>query len=94
MLFSVQIIGLLNVFTPQNSFRDFQDVYLVMELMDNCLLQVSRTHLDHERISYLFYQLLCGVKHLNSAGIIHRVCILNMGACDLLLNCIALTFVP
>lgn len=28
--------------------------------------------LDHERTSYLLYQVLCGVKHLHAAGIIHR----------------------
>uniref|UniRef100_A0A671LVV4 Mitogen-activated protein kinase 8B-like n=1 Tax=Sinocyclocheilus anshuiensis TaxID=1608454 RepID=A0A671LVV4_9TELE len=28
------IIGLLNVFTPQKTLEEFQDVYLVMELMD------------------------------------------------------------
>lgn len=29
--------------------------------------------LDHERLSYLLYQTLCGIKHLHAAGIIHRV---------------------
>ena len=28
--------------------------------------------LDHERMSYLLYQMLCGIKHLHLAGIIHR----------------------
>lgn len=28
--------------------------------------------LDHERMSYLLYQMLCGIKHLHAAGIIHR----------------------
>ncbi|XP_077999736.1 stress-activated protein kinase JNK-like isoform X2 [Glandiceps talaboti] len=66
------IIGLLNAFTPQRTFEDFQDVYLVMELMDANLCQVIQMDLDHERMSYLMYQLLCGIKHLHSAGIIHR----------------------
>lgn len=47
--------------------------YLVMELMDANLCQVIQMELDHERISYLLYQMLCGIKHLHSAGIIHRV---------------------
>uniref|UniRef100_A0A3Q3BDI4 Stress-activated protein kinase JNK n=1 Tax=Kryptolebias marmoratus TaxID=37003 RepID=A0A3Q3BDI4_KRYMA len=66
------IIGLLNVFTPQKSLEEFQDVYLVMELMDANLCQVIQMELDHERLSYLLYQMLCGIKHLHSAGIIHR----------------------
>lgn len=28
--------------------------------------------LDHERLSFLLYQILCGVKHLHVSGIIHR----------------------
>uniref|UniRef100_A0A8D3A0X6 Stress-activated protein kinase JNK n=1 Tax=Scophthalmus maximus TaxID=52904 RepID=A0A8D3A0X6_SCOMX len=66
------IISLLNVFTPQKSLEDFQDVYLAMELMDANLCQVIQMELDHERMSYLLYQMLCGIKHLHSAGIIHR----------------------
>ncbi|KAF7489166.1 Stress-activated protein kinase JNK [Sarcoptes scabiei] len=66
------IIGLLDAFTPQKSLEEFQDVYLVMELMDANLCQVIQMNIDHERISYLLYQLLCGIKHLHSAGIIHR----------------------
>ncbi|XP_055731627.1 mitogen-activated protein kinase 10-like isoform X6 [Salvelinus fontinalis] len=66
------IISLLNVFTSQKSLEDFQDVYLVMELMDANLCQVIQMELDHERMSYLLYQMLCGIKHLHSAGIIHR----------------------
>lgn len=68
----INIIGLLDVFTPQKTLEEFQDVYLVMELMDANLCQVIQMELDHERISYLLYQMLCGIKHLHSAGIIHR----------------------
>ncbi|MBN3280961.1 MK09 kinase, partial [Polyodon spathula] len=67
------IIRLLNVFTPQKSLEEFQDLYLVMELMDASLCQVIHMDLDHERMSYLLYQILCGIRHLHSAGIIHRV---------------------
>lgn len=41
--------------------------------MDANLGNVIHTQLDHKRISYLLYQMLCGIKHLHSAGIIHRV---------------------
>ncbi|KAK6328930.1 hypothetical protein J4Q44_G00009080 [Coregonus suidteri] len=66
------IIGLLNVFSPQKSLEEFSDVYIVMELMDANLCQVIQMELDHERLSYLLYQMLCGIKHLHAAGIIHR----------------------
>lgn len=46
-----------------------------MELMDANLCQVIQMDLDHERMSYLLYQMLCGIKHLHLAGIIHRVSI-------------------
>ena len=72
-VFLSQIIGLLNAFTPQRSLEEFLDLYIVMELMDANLCQVINMDLDHERMSYLLYQILCGIKHLHLAGIIHRV---------------------
>ena len=36
--------------------------YIVMELMDADLRRVIGVNLDHDRISYLLYQLLCGIK--------------------------------
>ena len=72
-VFLLQIIGLLNAFTPQRSLDEFLDLYIVMELMDANLCQVINMDLDHERMSYLLYQILCGIKHLHLAGIIHRV---------------------
>ena len=72
----LQIIGLLNAFTPQKSLEEFLDLYICMELMDANLCQVINMDLDHERMSYLLYQMLCGIKHLHLAGIIHRVSIL------------------
>jgi c-Jun N-terminal kinase len=71
---STQIVGLLNAFTPQKALEDFTDLYIVMELMDANLCQVIQMDLDHERMSYLLYQMLCGIRHLHAAGIIHRVC--------------------
>ncbi|CAD7000551.1 unnamed protein product [Ceratitis capitata] len=64
-----------NVTHAKRAYRDleeFQDVYLVMELMDANLCQVIQMDLDHDRMSYLLYQMLCGIKHLHLAGIIHR----------------------
>uniref|UniRef100_A0A158R8V0 Stress-activated protein kinase JNK n=1 Tax=Taenia asiatica TaxID=60517 RepID=A0A158R8V0_TAEAS len=66
------IISLLDAFSPQSTLDEFQDVYLVMELMDASLSHVIHMELDHERFSFLLYQILCGLKHLHVAGIIHR----------------------
>lgn len=65
------ILGLYNIFTPATSLEDFEDVYIVMEFMEANLCQVIGIELDHDRISFLLYQLLCGIKHLHSAGVIH-----------------------
>ena len=40
-----------------------------MELMDANLCQVISMDLDHERLSYLLYQMLCGVKVLTNCCI-------------------------
>lgn len=66
------MIGLLNAFTPQHTLSEFTDFYIVMELMDGNLSQVVRADLNHERISYLVYQMLCGVRYLHATGISHR----------------------
>jgi len=66
------IIRLLNAYTPQRTLEEFSDIYLVMEYMDANLCQVIQMELDHERMSFLLYQMLCGINHLHRAGIIHR----------------------
>lgn len=67
------LVGLVKCF-PTVCVNCFcSDRYLVMELMDANLCQVIQMELDHERLSYLLYQMLCGIKHLHAAGIIHRV---------------------
>ena len=64
----------MNVYTPQQNVDNFNDIYLVMELMDGDLRQVVKMELDQERQSYLLYQMLHGIIHLHKSGIIHRVC--------------------
>ena len=54
-----QIIGLLNAFTPQKSISEFSDVYLVMELMDANLCQVSfYFHFSVIATAYSFFKRL------------------------------------
>ncbi|XP_065840064.1 mitogen-activated protein kinase 9-like [Oscarella lobularis] len=66
------IVGLLNLFTPDHDLSQFSDIYIVMELMDANLSRVVHIDLDHERLSFLLYQMLCGIKHMHAADIIHR----------------------
>ena len=66
------IIGLLNVFGSDVPKEELNEIYIVMEKMDGVFNQVVNMRLDHERQSYLLYQMLCGVKHLHKAGVIHR----------------------
>ncbi|KNC30786.1 Stress-activated protein kinase JNK [Lucilia cuprina] len=66
------IIRLLDAFTTDKTLEKFQDIYLVTELIDMNFSSVIHMGLDHDRLSYLIYQLLCGIKYLHTAGIIHR----------------------
>uniref|UniRef100_A0A672JDC9 mitogen-activated protein kinase n=1 Tax=Salarias fasciatus TaxID=181472 RepID=A0A672JDC9_SALFA len=65
------VIGLLDVFTPASSLDDFQDFYLVMPYMFTDLSKV-RGHLSEDKVQFLVYQMLCGLRYIHKAGIIHR----------------------
>lgn len=57
-----------------NSYESKQnDLYLVLEYIESNLSQVVRLRLDHEKISYLTYQMFCALNYLQDASIIHRV---------------------
>uniref|UniRef100_A0A8C4NPN6 mitogen-activated protein kinase n=1 Tax=Dicentrarchus labrax TaxID=13489 RepID=A0A8C4NPN6_DICLA len=55
------VIGLLDVFTPASCFDDFQDFYLVMPYMFTDLSKV-RGHLSEDKVQFLVYQMLCGLR--------------------------------
>ena len=48
--------------------------YIVMELMDANLCRVIGIELDHDRMSYLLYQLLCGIKVQSACAYIVCTC--------------------
>ncbi|VDN33929.1 unnamed protein product [Gongylonema pulchrum] len=53
------IIALKSAFTPESSLADFEDIYLVMELMSYNLNQVIRQlKLDNKHLSYFTYQMI------------------------------------
>lgn len=63
------IVGLLSVHRAEND----TDIYLVFECMETDVHAVIRANilLDvHHR--YIFWQLLCSLKYIHSAGLIHR----------------------
>uniref|UniRef100_A0A8C5RDB3 Mitogen-activated protein kinase 11 n=1 Tax=Laticauda laticaudata TaxID=8630 RepID=A0A8C5RDB3_LATLA len=67
------VIGLLDVFTPAASIDNFNEVYLVTNLMGADLNNIVKCQkLTDDHIQFLIYQLLRGLKYIHSAGIIHR----------------------
>ncbi|XP_062318602.1 mitogen-activated protein kinase 12 [Osmerus eperlanus] len=67
------VIGLLDVFTANLSLDRFLDFYLVMPFMGTDLGKLMKMErLSEEKVQYLVYQMLKGLKYIHSAGIIHR----------------------
>ncbi|XP_056603661.1 mitogen-activated protein kinase 12b isoform X2 [Triplophysa dalaica] len=67
------VIGLLDVFTSEILLDRFQDFYLVMPYMGTDLGKLMKMErLSEDRIQFLVYQILRGLKYIHSAGIIHR----------------------
>ncbi|XP_027009760.2 mitogen-activated protein kinase 12b [Tachysurus fulvidraco] len=67
------VIGLLDVFTAELSLDRFHDFYLVMPFMGTDLGKLMKMErLSEDRVQFLVYQMLRGLKYIHSAGIIHR----------------------
>ncbi|KAI5644983.1 protein kinase domain-containing protein [Phthorimaea operculella] len=67
------VIGLLDVFSPEKTMDEFQQVYMVTHLMGADLNNIVRTQkLSDDHVQFLVYQILRGLKYIHSAGIIHR----------------------
>eukprot|EP00066_Takifugu_rubripes_P022554 XP_011611820.1 PREDICTED: mitogen-activated protein kinase 11-like isoform X1 [Takifugu rubripes] len=70
---SLQVIGLLDVFTPAAALEDFSELYLVTNLMGADLNNIVKFQkLSDEHVQFLIYQLLRGLKYIHSAGLVHR----------------------
>lgn len=82
------VIAIKDIIRPPR--RDnFNDVYIVYELMDTDLHQIIRSNqpLTDDHCRYFLYQLLRGLKYVHSASVLHRDLkpsnLLMNGNCDL-----------
>uniref|UniRef100_A0A6U0CUJ7 mitogen-activated protein kinase n=2 Tax=Ostreococcus mediterraneus TaxID=1486918 RepID=A0A6U0CUJ7_9CHLO len=67
------IVEVLNILLPPNP-RDFNDVFIVFELMETDLHHVIKANddLTDEHHQFFLYQLLRGLKYMHSANVFHR----------------------
>ena len=67
------IIKLYDMITPA-SVEDFEDVYILTELMSTDMQQIifSKTPLSEDQQQWIMYQCLCGLNYMHSAGVLHR----------------------
>eukprot|EP00123_Amoebidium_parasiticum_P004002 comp15299_c0_seq1/m.12125 comp15299_c0_seq1/g.12125 ORF comp15299_c0_seq1/g.12125 comp15299_c0_seq1/m.12125 type:complete len:390 (-) comp15299_c0_seq1:175-1344(-) len=67
------IIGMLDIFTPQQAEEVLQDIYIVTEFMDADLRRViNHNQLTEQHIQFIIYQIMRGLKYVHSADIVHR----------------------
>lgn len=66
----IRLVDLLVPPVPQN----IHDIYIVTELMDQDLYSViyHREKLSLSHIQLILYQILCALKYIHSAGVLHR----------------------
>lgn len=66
------IVSILDMFLPDH--RDFDDIYIVQELMDTDLHKViqSKQNLEEEHHRYFVYQILLAINYIHSANLVHR----------------------
>ena len=79
------VIRIVDVTPPAPvTLAEFNDVYVMYELMDTDLHQIIRSNqpLSDDHAQYFVYQLLRGLKYIHSAAVLHR----DLKPSNLLLN--------
>jgi mitogen-activated protein kinase 7 len=68
------IISILDVMQPPDDIAAFEDVYVVLDLMESDLHHIihSVQPLSDEHIQFFLYQILRGLKYIHSASVLHR----------------------
>ena len=67
------VVEIRTIILPR-SRTDFQDIYIVFELMDTDLTSLLRTdeQLTDSHHKFFLYQILVGLKYIHSADVVHR----------------------
>jgi len=68
------VIRIIDLLPPSPSADEFEDVYIVQDLMETDLHRIiySRQPLTVDHIQYFVYQILRGLKYIHSANVLHR----------------------
>lgn len=68
------IISIKNILKPPADLGQFNDVYVVLDLMETDLHHIihSQQQLTDEHVRYFLYQILRGLKYIHSANVLHR----------------------
>ena len=65
------ILSLTDMINPMTE-EEFQDVYLVTDFMPTDLSKAMKNDLGATHIAFIIYQVLLGLFHMHTAGVIHR----------------------
>lgn len=70
----LQVIRIIDIIPPSPTAEEFEDVYIVQDLMETDLHRIiySKQPLTIDHIQYFVYQILRGLKYIHSANVLHR----------------------